>query len=201
MDLASLDISRDEAREKLAEYEQALRENRTAEDEAIAAGYRAAARGLPVISLQRVIAAGGFHASGLPRLAVIGAGATECYARWDGSALVYADRDDRMANRGALVGAHSVRVPVAADDLPVANGHRTWNRGVSTVPLIPPRHRPKPRRLRHCHILWEVEVWARVAPRDPALLRHIRGDLWAVLACWDLTELERLVLTQRATAR
>lgn len=200
MDLASLDISRDEARAKLAEYEQVLWQDRTAEDEAIAAGYRAAARGLPVISLQRVIAAGGFHASGLPRLAVIGAEATECYARWDGSALVYADRDDHLANRGALVGAHSVRVPVVADDLP-GDYHRQWQRGVSMVPLIPPRHRPKPRRLRHCHILWEVEVWARVAPRDPALLRHIRGDLWAVWACWDLTELERLVLTQRATAR
>jgi len=31
-------------------------------------------------------------------------------------------------------------------------------------------------------------------PRDPALIRHIRGDLWAVLAVWDLTELERAVL-------
>lgn len=200
MDLASLDISRDEARAKLAEYEQAVRQDRTTEDEAIAADYRAAARGLPVISLQRAIAAGGFHGNGLPRLAVIGAEATECYARWDGSALVYADRDDHLANRGALVGAHSVRVPVAADDLP-GDYHRQWQRGVSMVPLIPPRHRPKPRRLRHCHILWEVEVWARVAPRDPALLRHIRGDLWAVLAVWDLTELERLVLTQRAMAR
>jgi hypothetical protein len=40
-----------------------------------------------------------------------------------------------------------------------------------------------------------------VAPRDPALLRHVRGDLWAVLATWDLTELERLVLTQRAVLR
>lgn len=200
MDLAPLDISKEEAAAKLAEYEQVLAGERTAEDAAIAAGYRAAARGLPVISLQRAIAAGGFHDNGLPRLAVIGAEATECYARWDSQALVYADRDDRMANRGALVGAHSVRVPVAAGDLP-GDFRRSWQRGVSMVPLIPPDCRPKPRRLRHCHILWEVEVWARIAPRDPALLRHVRGDLWAVLAAWDLTELERLVLTQRATAR
>jgi hypothetical protein len=200
MDLAPLDISKEEATAKLAEYEQALRGERTAEDEAIAAGYRAAARGLPVISLSRAIAAGGFHDSGLPRLAVIGAEATECYARWDGSALVFADRDDRMANRGALVGVHTVRVPVAADDLPAHRAYR-WEAARTLVPLIPPKCRPRPRRLRHCHILWEVDEWAMVAPRDPALLRHVRGDLWAVLATWDLTELERLVLTQRAALR
>jgi hypothetical protein len=34
-------------------------------------------------------------------------------------------------------------------------------------------------------------------PVDPALLRHIRGDLWAVLAVWNLTDLERYVLSQR----
>jgi hypothetical protein len=200
MDLAPLGISREEATAKLAEYEQALRVNRTAEDEAIVAGYRAAARGLPVISLQRTIAAGGFHENGFPRLAVVGAQATECYARWERHALVFADRDDRMANRGALVGAHSVRVPVAGDDRPARRGS-SWDAARTLVPLIPPDCRPKPRRLRHCHILWEVEQWTMAAPRDPALLRHVRGDLWAVLAVWDLTELERLVLAQRAAAR
>jgi len=200
MDLLPLEIGADEAREKLAEYQEALRRERTAEDAAIEAGYRAAARGLPVISLSRTIAAGGFHDDGLPRLAVIGAEATECYARWDSRALVYADRDDRAANRGALVGAHSVRVPLAADDLPDGL-RRPWHAGRTLVPLIPPRHRPGPRRLRHCHILWEVEEWQMVPPVDPALLRHVRGDLWAVLATWDLTGLERLVLTQRASFR
>jgi hypothetical protein len=48
------------------------------------------------------------------------------------------------------------------------------------------------------HVLWEVERWELVPPTDPALIRHIRGDLWAVLATWDLTEIERHVLAQRA---
>lgn len=194
MELETLGIGPAEAREKLAEYEEALRGRHSAEDAAVAAGYRAAASGRAVISLSRTVAAGGFHDSGLPRIAVIGAGAAECFARWDGSALVFSDRDDWRANRGALVGAHSVRVPLAGDDLP----QRRWRvAGSAMVPLVPPAHRPPPRRLRHCHILWEVEEWKPVPPRDPALLRHIRGDLWAVLSVWDLTELERLVLAQR----
>lgn len=194
MDLQSLEISKEEALDKLDEYQRGLGAERSAEDVAIAAGYRAAARGLAVISLSRTVAAGGFHDDGLPRIAVLGAEAAQCFARWDGDALVFADHDDWRANRGALLNAHSVRVPLAGDDLP----QRRWRvHGSAMVPLIPPRHRPGPRRLRHCHILWEVEEWKPVPPRDPALLRHIRGDLWAVLSVWDLTELERLVLTQR----
>jgi hypothetical protein len=46
-------------------------------------------------------------------------------------------------------------------------------------------------------VLWEVEEWKRIPPVDPALIRHVRGDLWAVLATWDLTDLERYVLSQR----
>jgi hypothetical protein len=201
VNLQSLEIDKDEAREKLAEYEKVLGAERTAEDAAIAAGYRAAARGLPVISLSRTVAAGGFHASGLPRIAVLGAQARQCFARWDGDSLVFADTDDWRANRGALVNAHSVRVPLAKEEQPASPARRWMARGSSMVPLIPPQFRPSPRRLRHCHILWEVDEWTPVPPRDPALLRRIRGDLWAVLAVWDLTELERMVLSQRRMVR
>jgi len=203
MDIAAIEISKDEARERLAEYTGMLAAERTAEDDAIAAGYRAAARGLPVISLSRTIAAGGWHEDGLPKIAIINAYDPEvsppftptCYARWHNGGLVFADRDDQHANRGSLVGAHSVRVPIPGDDRPPGPLRRVA--GSAVVPLIPPRHRPRPHRLRHCHILWEVPSWTRIPPEDPALLRHIRGDLWAVLAVWDLTELERLVLSQR----
>lgn len=200
MELNTIEISPQEAAAKLAEYEKAVREERNAEDEAILAGYRAAARGLPVISLPRTIAAGGFHPGGLPKMAVVRADAVECSVQWAGSwsgpaDLVFTDQDGQR-NLGALVGAHSVRVTVPGDAMPPRLA-RTASRGTALVPLIPPGIRPKPRRLRHCHILWEVGEWTLTAPYDPALIRHIRGDLWMVLAAWDLTELERLVLSQR----
>ena len=194
MELTALEISPDEAKAKLAEYEGLLASERTAEDRAIAQGYRAAARGLPVISLPRTIAAGGFHDDGLPRIAVVRADAAECEVRWSRQDLVFHDENSHR-NMGAMVGAHSVRVTVPGDMLP--DGRKRWGSGKTIVPIVPPRYRPRPRRLRHCHILWEVESWTRIPPVDPALLRHIRGDLWAVLAVWDLTDLERYVLSQR----
>ena len=186
MQLAPLEISDTEARDKLAEYEAALRAERNAEDEAIAAGYRAAARGLPIIRLSQTVAAGGFDDRGLPNIAVARADAVECWVRWSGSAVVFTDQEWR-SNRGALVGAHTVRVPIAD---PPERDRYYWRAGHTMAPLIPPAHRPRPRRLRRCHLLWEVEAWELVPPRDPALIRHIRGDLWAVLAVWDksLTE-------------
>jgi hypothetical protein len=67
------------------------------------------------------------------------------------------------------------------------------------VPHIPPGLRPA-HHLRNYHILWEAE-WHPVAPpapRDPALLRRIAGDVFAVVAVWELTELERAVLGARS---
>ncbi len=55
----------------------------------------------------------------------------------------------------------------------------------------------------HAHlILWEVKRWSsqRITAepdRDPLLLRQIGGDLYAIMAQWDLTELERLVMRGR----
>lgn len=191
MELATLEIPRAEATARLAEYQAALKVERTAQDEALAMGYRAAARGLPVIRLSQTVLAGGWHPNGFPKIAVVRADARTCYVRWAGDDLVFADCDDWRANRGALVGRRSVRIPVP-NSRPAHPPY--WQSASTVVPLVPPRFRPRPRRLRHCHLLWEVESWTREPPRDPALLRHIRGDLWAVLAVWDLTELERAVL-------
>lgn len=197
MELATLEIGKDEARERLAEYEAQLKIERTAQDEAIAMGYRAAARGMPVIRLSGTVQAGGYFENGMPKIAIVRADAREVYCRWSNghggrsSDLIFADHDDWQANRGALVGSRSVRVHV--ENAPAQRGG-LWQAASTIVPLVPPRHRPKMRRLRNCHVLWEVESWTRQPPKDPALLRHIRGDLWAVLAVWDLTELERAVL-------
>ena len=197
MNLTTIEIPVDEAKARLAEYEAALRTERTVEDEAIAMGYRAAARGLAVIMLPDVMAAGGWFDDGLPRLALARADATECWVEvLDRGArpwrITFADGE--WARTRAMVGAHAVTVDVTR---PTSVLNRRW-RGRCIVPLVPPKCRPRRPKLARFHVLWEVERWDDTPPRDPALLRHIRGDLWAVVATWDLTDLERAVLAQRA---
>ncbi len=76
--------------------------------------------------------------------------------------------------------------------------------GFALVPMVPAEVRNEVKTdLRKCHILWEVEEWADerigVRPdRDPYLLKHCGGSLYAVLAEWDLTDLERAVMKHRA---
>lgn len=200
MDLQTLDITPEQAAEHLKTYQAQLTEERTVEDDAIRAAYRAAARGLPVIQLSDVIARGGWFDNGLPRLAVARADTTQCFVRintWttrDGHIeLVYADDENRSG--WAAVGRHRVAVTVPS---PTAINNRQW-RARTVVPSIPPQHRPRRQRLHRFHILWEVEKWDPTPPVDPALLRHIRGDLWTVMATWDLTPLERAVLSARVT--
>ena len=68
------------------------------------------------------------------------------------------------------------------------------------VPIVPPQHRPA-RGMGDRLVLWEVDNWEwntpPAPPGDPALLRHVGGDIYAVDAVWDLTEIERLVLAGR----
>ena len=203
MNLATLETPIPEAKAKLDEYRNVLAAERSTEDDALAMAYRAIVRGSNVISLPQTIEAGGFFENGLPRIAIVRADATECWIevqsyRWRNPRTSYVFASDRRSNnRGAQVGADTVRVELPHREV---EGPLT-SRGHTIVPLIPPAHRPKPNRLRHRHILWEVEEWSPVPPKDPALLQHLRGDLWAVLSVWDLTELERAVLSSRNTNR
>jgi hypothetical protein len=200
LDLATIDVATGEAEAKLAEYQRVVAGERNAEDAALAQAYRAVRRGLPVIHLPDVIQAGGYFPNGLPRLAVVRADATECFVsveRWHspGQTMVFGV-DRRRDNRGAAVGRATVRVNTPSPFIDASA--RPASSGRTIVPLIPPRYRPGRPRLSSCHVLWEVEAWDATPPRDPALLHHIRGDLWTVLAVWDLTELERAVLSARA---
>jgi hypothetical protein len=67
--------------------------------------------------------------------------------------------------------------------------------GSAMVPMVPPDILP-PRGadLAKHFILWEVESWDFSPPIDPILLRPIGGELYAVVAQWDLTEVERSII-------
>jgi hypothetical protein len=197
MDLATIEMPVEEAKERLEQYQKALRVSRNDQDQRIAAGYRVLARGLPIVRLGESIHRGGYFDNGLPRIAIARADSQDCWVRaesWTGD-FVYSSEDPgwNPRNRGALVNAVTVRVHIAEPH--GITGRREW-RGHTIMPIIPPQHRPNPRRLHRFHILWEVEEWTLVPPKDPALLRWIAGDLWAVAAVWNLTELERAVLAR-----
>jgi hypothetical protein len=209
MELATIDMPVEEAQSAFEEYRAAVRERHDAEDEAIMRGYRVLARGQQVLRLSHTIRAGGVEDKvfrgrwnsrntvtvTLPRLAVARANRTEVWTRGvdeRGACTMQTKRDPHVNNR--------VDVVRFADETFEAGTTDEWGstpRIKAVVPNVPPRLRPRVG-LGNFHVLFEAE-WGLdpEPPVDPALLRHIGGDLYAVVATWDLTELERAVLSGR----
>lgn len=193
MELNAIEMPKAEAKAAFLSYRKAVKERHNREDEQIMRGYRALAQGKAVINLRDAIAAGGEDEQRRPKLAVIRADAETCFMRRERDGAVYfhvqsnawwgrADRRKRLQFPDGTLSPW-VGGPFSID------AH-------AIVPNIPPALRPV-HALSGYHILFEAE-WRPVAPKDPALLKHLGGDLWAVLAVWNLTELERAVIGARA---
>ncbi len=195
MELTTITMDRNAARKAFLEYRAAFRETHEAQDAKIMRGYRELAKGRQLISLPETIKAGGYHVGArdeiVPNLAIVRASADFVYLRtWtDGSCLFSEEQSYAWRAKKAVR-----RLP--AGTLPAMDWNQTA-RGTqrALVPIIPPEYRP-PYKLENYHILFEAE-WKPQPPVDPVLLKHIGGDLYAVLAAWDLTEVERAVLAER----
>jgi len=169
-------------------------------------GYEALAEGKTLVQLDAAVRGGGFHQNGYPKLAIARADRREVRLRWssNSSEAVY-DTQDQWRGAGRSNGTTLVR-RVDMQREPgiwhVVQGQNKYLKsldGYAQVPLLPAECRPETGQLRDWFILWEVERWFatsnQVQPdRDPMLLEHVVGQLYAVLAEWDLTDLERAVM-------
>ena len=200
MDLGStlIEMDREEAQEQLEGYRTLRAPND--EEKAVIAGLMALAAGKPLINIRNTIREGGVFESGLPRLAVMDASRLWCYCgRTTSGAVTFApaSRINGTMSRGIyeLPAGTLAEQPISDWGITSMSSFRYR----SQVPIVPPQHRPKRFNASNFAILWEVEEWAQAPrpPGDPALLRHVTGDLYSVEAIWDLTPLEQAVLGAR----
>lgn len=212
MNLSEIQMPRDAAKAALEEYRTSVREQleydefellnrvekRRAEferaDREIMEGYRALANGRQVIGLRSTLIAGGEDKEHRPRLAIARADEPVIELARFANGRVDFNPTTRRDSRGWSI-----------EDFPRSTSNRAFSflgllpeitarstiRAQAMAPHIPPHLRPKT--LDRYFVLWEAN-WEKLAPVDPALLRKISGDLYVVVATWDLTELERAVL-------
>jgi hypothetical protein len=171
-------------------------------------GYEALAEGKTLVHLDGAIRGGGFHASGFPKLAIARADRAKVRFTWDSTANLarydarahYWGGPQSRGNPGTLVRTiDMLRQPGVTRARRDGSTFFISLAGWAQVPLLPAEHRPEKGQLRDWFILWEVDQWFAdpdpVQPdHDPMLLEHVAGQLYAVLAEWDLTELERAVM-------
>ena len=194
MNVETISESRFAARQKYAEYLKAVKARHSAEYEALKNAYRELSRGKQVLDINQVIRKAGVDEQHRPRLAIVRADAKLC---WFG----FASRRGpdlptfSMVNDFWDARIQRKRIALPAETFPTVPWQtRRDMRLRAVVPMIPPSLVPKGRLDRYC-ILWEAE-WETL-PIDPMLLKHLGKGLYVVLATWDLTPLERAVLSDR----
>lgn len=180
-------IDRDEARCMWRKYQE-HRAYQSPHDEEIAAIYKRIAQGKTVIRALESIRAAGLNDDGHPKLAIARADQSRCYWHADRNRCVFSsERSAWTATRSNASKSKHIHMDW--------EGINTTRGPEATVPLIPVHLRPR-RGLQNYHILWEAE-WTKRYPVDPYLLRRFGGDAWLVVAAWDLTDVERAVMSSR----
>ena len=181
-------ISRDAARDLWRAY-QKHRHYSTPIDREVMAAYQKLAQGKLVIKALESIVTAGADDKGLPKLAI---------ARADAKLLHLTRHHDGSADMTtSRVAPRRNTTPTTWFEFPKGFLPGTgWRNADAIVPMVPLDKRPK-RAMQNYHILFEAD-WTTAPPHDPFLIRRLgKGDLWLVLAMWDLTEVERAALAAR----
>jgi hypothetical protein len=207
VELSTIEMKPEDAKKAFEQYRDSVRQRHSAEDEQIMRGYKALSKGTPLIRLSEAVRAGGTttityrrgtmrRTVEVPKIAVARAHAEWCWTfgvRDSGSLSIQTKREPAPNNTFDIVS-----LPSLFDRDDERTPSLGWRPDIrAQVPIVPPPLRPK-HSLSGYHVLFEAE-WGidPVPPTDPALLKRVGGDLYAVVAVWDLTEVERAVLAGR----
>lgn len=184
MKVEKIVVDKTKARELYQEYKKHQHYSAPIDQE-IQRTYKVLAQGRTVIQAIKSIEVAGLGPDKMPLLAIAKATAKACFWRTHTGYGVFSS-DERWTRAKSK--------QISAKIASVTSGHPE---GRAIVPLVPIHLRPK-RGLENYHILWEAD-WQAV-PKDPYLLRRIGGDMWLVVAAWDLTEVERAAMANRLSA-
>jgi hypothetical protein len=187
-------VTREKARELMKAY-RLHRSAQTPEDRAIERAYREIASGRVLIRALDSIKAAGLDEHGRPKLALARADHRRVRMSIGVSrdAQFYPLRWTKRPGRWSTAQWETTRHEAIV--VPGLRAASHTNAADAMVPLIPVHLRPQTA-IENYHILWEAE-WSEAPPVDPMLLRRLGGDLWIVVAAWDLTEIERAVMASR----
>lgn len=180
MDVSTIAIPKEIALEKLDEYSHIQSDKRLKEDTELRRIYKWAAEH-PLIDVAQALRETGLRENGHPKLAL-------AKANWP---IVFYSEYSRAYSSSSRYFTKTYAIKLPSGTYRHTNSH--WINLSSPVPHIPPHLRPDDD-LSKYHILFEVEKWNEY-PRDPFLLKQISGWIFAIIAEWDLTELEQKLLS------
>ncbi|MHA2052715.1 MAG: hypothetical protein ACW99F_03860 [Candidatus Hodarchaeales archaeon] len=210
MQVEQLEVPHEEAKKQIAALKQLFKENDSVAKNKIYRDLKRAyghmQHGGKVIDIFKAFKDAGENENGNPKIAIVRADGKKCYCTKlrDGAAVFSHDTGGIWNRRaqGSSVARKSYN-EIQVPENTFSWDHIPWNKRVlSTIaPIIPPVIMIEQVRynLKNYHILFEVDAWKLEPPVDPILLKQINGSLFAVLATWDLTNIERAIIKQHIT--
>lgn len=198
MDLTKVEVKAEDAEELYKQYLEVVKVRKEKQYEDLKKVYRALSKGYKVIDIFKAFEDTGMTEDGDPKLAIAQADKREVYfhKRLGGGGVFSHDQSDWKTT------VKDVELPGGIFSEWLMNepdkGRSTWNIKKRTqgtnVPLIPAHLLPEGK-LENYFILFEVDEWREIATvADPYLLRRINANTFIVLAEWDVTEVEAIVM-------
>lgn len=196
--LEEISQAREIATIKWREYRQAIKNTNNDNYKDLAKAYNQLKNGRKLIDIAKVIQKGGVDKNTLhPKLAIAQAKSTEIRCEYSKNGSVnFINKNKRWEWHPQKSDVSLINcLPIIPDSI-FENQFEHSFRLKAPVPLIPPSALPK-KITNDYYILWEVDVWKKIPPTDPYLLKRITNNLFVVLAGWDLTEIEKAVMSGR----
>lgn len=201
MQIETIQMDKEEAKMKYREYLEAEMKSTDLAYGELKTIYGKLAQGKKLVDVPKAIVAAGWNDSGDPRLAIAPANSANgyCIKSYDGP---YNLPRDYLEFSGTENGwrrySESRRLKVSGVLHPRdVNKNILGQRLKAPMPLVPAEvvNKLKHNELQNPNywVLWEVEKWEAVAPKDPLLLRRLTKNLFIIINKWNLTKLERMV--------
>lgn len=207
MKLETMAETRYQAGEKWREYMEATKHSNNPMYKDLKKVYNQLKGGRKIIDINKVIIKGGINDWSQPNLAIAKMGSKFvwcCYT--EGGIISFVNRAQQWSDQSRSPIKEDVKItgmPTFNCTSLISKGKMNqrfagWGRMElkAPVPIVPPKHLPG-KITDDYYILWEVEEWKIVPPKDPWLLKRITSNMFVVLAGWDLTEIERSVMAGR----
>jgi hypothetical protein len=195
-------VSRSAAARMRHQHDEMYQKTKDKRHSELANVYLQLSRGYKLISINKAMETAGVKPDGLPVLAIANAAARWVWYEYDAGMTLDPDGKWRhpmaaFVSDYSINPGHNTRGFSAARKTDLFRFNRKLfpvrpdGKPVARVPIVPPKHLPRGA-LKNYQILWEAD-WKK-APVDPLLLRRVSRDFFIVLAEWDMSPIERLVL-------
>jgi len=207
LEVEQLTIPKEKAQEEFEALKQVFKQHHTfrSQDQIykdMAKVYGHLQHGKKIIDIHEAFKKAGLNEESDPKLAIVRADAKECHCRkYERGAACFSIL--QVTQRGPLKKDGGIVLPEGTFQWVLEQPGYSWSiarKDLKTiVPVIPPSILVTEVKLLlpNYYLLWEVEKWQPIPPRDPILLKKLTPNLYGVLATWNLTELERAIIRGR----